>query len=210
MVRLTFSTAVLTLVAGLAFAQNPPPQTPPGQATAPTQTPKPPALPVGQAQPTPAPFPPDAKIGFIDMQVIVSGSKLGKVASERMKALTDQRDADLSSKSKQMQALQQEIQTQGSVLSAAALAQKNSDLDKLQRAGQFAQQDWAAQVDTLDKQLLEDFQAKVLPVLENVRAEMGLLAIFTSNQSGALAIHPGLNLSGEVIKRLDAKYPGGK
>jgi Skp family chaperone for outer membrane proteins len=144
------------------------------------------------------------------MQIIVSTSKLGKAGQDRMKVLTDQQNADLGAKSKTLQALQQEIQSQGSVLTPAALAAKNSEMDKLQRAAQFAQQDWQAQADTLNKQLLQDFQEKLLPVLEGLRAEMNLWAIFSVGDSGAAAVHPGLNLSTEVIKRLDAKYPGGK
>jgi hypothetical protein len=80
----------------------------------------------------------------------------------------------------------------------------------MQRAAQFAQQDWQAQTDALNKQLLNDFQEKLIPVLEALRAEMNLWAIFSVGDSGAAAVHPGLNLSAEIIKRLDAKYPGGK
>jgi Skp family chaperone for outer membrane proteins len=210
----------MTLFAGLAFAQapaqTPPPvQTPPPAQTprpTPTQTPRPTATPPPLLPPqpaaTPVPFPTESKIGFVDMQIIVSTSKLGKMGQERMKVLTDQQNADLGAKSKQLQALQQEIQSQGSVLTASALAQKNSELDKLQRAAQFAQQDWQAQTDTLNKQLLQDFQEKLLPVLEALRNEMNLWAIFSVADSGAAAVHPGLNLSAEVVKRLDAKYPG--
>jgi Skp family chaperone for outer membrane proteins len=215
-IRLTVTTLLTILLAGAAFAQNPPAQTPP-PATTPPKPPAaqlPPTLP-GQTPaptptPTPVPFPTDSRIGFVDMQIIVSASKLGKAGQDQMKVLTDKQNADLTAKSKQIQTLQQEIQTQAAVITPSALAQKNSDLDKLQRAAQFAQQDWQAQVDALNKQLLQDFQEKVLPVLEALRNEKGLWAIFSVGDSGAAAVHPGLNLSVEVVKRLDAKYPAGK
>jgi hypothetical protein len=211
---MTLPTVLMTLAVGLAvaqpgFAQTPPPgQTPPpAQTPRPTPTPAPgqtprPAPPPLLPAPTPVPFPTESKIGFVDMQIIVSTSKLGKVGQDRMKELTDKQNADLGAKSKELQTLQQEIQTQGSVLTPAALASKNSEIDKKQRAAQFAQQDWQAQADTPNKQLLQ--------VLEGLRAEMNLWAIFSVGDSGAAAVHPGLNLSVEVIKRLDTKYPGGK
>ena len=225
MTRMTLPTVLMTLAVGLAaaqpgFAQTPPPgQTPPPAQTprptptpAPGQTPRPtpPPLLPPQTAPAPVPFPTESRIGFVDMQIIVSSSKLGKVGQDRMKVLTDQQNADLSAKSKELQTLQQEIQSQGGVLTPAALAAKNSELDKKQRAAQFAQQDWQAQADTLNKQLLQDFQDKLLPVLEALRGEMNLWAIFSVGDSGAAAIHPGLNLTAEIVKRLDAKYPGGK
>lgn len=221
MTRMTLPSALVTVVMGLAavqpgFAQTPPPgQTPPPQTTprptpTPAQTPRPtpPPLLSPSPAPTPVPFPTESKIGFVDMQVIVTSSKLGKAGQDRMKELTDKQNADLGAKSKELQTLQQEIQTQGSVLTPAALAAKNSELDKKQRAAQFAQQDWQAQVDGLNKQLLQDFQEKLLPVLEALRSEMNLWVIFSVGDSGAAAVHPGLNLSTEIIKRLDAKYPG--
>jgi len=221
MTRMMIPTALMTLFVGLAsaqpgFAQTPPPgQTPPPVTTprptpTPGQTPRPAAPPLlpPSPSPTPVPFPTESKIGFVDMQVIVSASKLGKAGQERMKELTDKQNADLGAKSKELQTLQQEIQSQGGVLTPAALAAKNSELDKKQRAAQFAQQDWQAQTDSLNKQLLQDFQEKLLPVLEALRSEMNLWVIFSVGDSGAAAVHPGLNLSSEIIKRLDAKYPG--
>ena len=213
MIRMTLPTVFFVAFSSAAFVQPASGQTPPPTQTPPAQTPKPPPLPTGTASAipptaTPVPFPAESKIAFVDMQVVVSGSKLGQSGQVQMKALTDKENADLSAKSKQIQALQQEIASQGAVLAPAVLASKNSELDKLQRAAQFAQQDWGAQIDSLNKQLLQDFQEKVLPVLEALRTEKGLLVIFSVSESGAVAVHPGLNLSQELIKRLDVKYPG--
>jgi outer membrane protein len=232
--RMTIASAVFTLVAtASAFAQITPP-TPPASHQQSSASPQqqqqtpPPAKPPATQQQTPpvtgqqatppaakpvaaqpAPFPADSKIGFIDIQTIVSSSKLGRAGSAKMKVLTDKQSADMSEKSKAIQALQQQIQQQAGVLSPAALQQKQADLDKLQREAQFAQQDWQAQIDNLNKQLLDDFQQKALPIVEEIRNERGLWAIFNIPDSGVAAVHPGLDLSSEVVKRLDAKYPGG-
>ena len=51
-----------------------------------------------------------------------------------------------------------------------------------------------------------------MPIVEEIRAEKGLWVIFAvQGADGGLAVlaaNPGLDLSPEVIKRLDAKYPG--
>jgi hypothetical protein len=51
--------------------------------------------------------------------------------------------------------------------------------------------------------MLQDFQDKVIPIVEKLRTEKGLWAILTPNAQAA-AVDPRLDLSGEVIKRLDA------
>jgi Skp family chaperone for outer membrane proteins len=79
------------------------------------------------------------------------------------------------------------------------------DLEKLQRTAQFMQQDSQVQVDQLQAQLLQGFQDKVLPIVEAIRKEKGLLIVFAlGDNSNIAAAHAGLDLSAEVVKRLDA------
>jgi outer membrane protein len=199
------------LVAGSAFAQTTPPPTqtapPPTQTTPPPQTPpagqaKPPALPM----PAPVvPFPADAKVAFIDLQRVVAESKLGKQGQDAMKALNDKLAAGLADKNKQIVALQDKMKQQQGVVSDAVFTSMQRDLDRLQREAQFQQQDAQVQVDNLNQELLKSFQEKVLPIVEKLRDEKGLWIIFAlGDNSNIAAAHAGLDLSQEVVKRLDA------
>ncbi len=211
MTRRVIVTTLVMLVVGtaapaLAFAQTPPPQTPP-----PAQTPKPvPALPVTQPTPPPVavPFPADSKFAFVNMQVLLSESKLGKAGLAEMKTLTDKQQADIQLKVNAATLLQTKIQQQGTVVTPAALQQMNSDLEKAQRDLQYARNEAQAQADELNQKLLSDFQEKVLPIIDALGKEKALYAVFSVQDAGVAYIHPGLDLTGEVIKRLDAKYPG--
>lgn len=214
--RMTIAVAVSALlVAGSAFAQTPPTTQipPPTQTPKPTPTPTPPpatqkpALPMPTPTPAPVPFPPDSKVAFIDLQRIVQDSLLGKQGQEAMKALNDKLGADLAAKNKEIVALQDKIKTQQNVVSDAVLQGMGRDLDKLQRAAQFAQQDAQVQIDQLQKELLGGFQDKVLPLVEALRAEKGLWIIFAlGDNSNIAAANAGLDLSAEVVKRLDAAF----
>ena len=44
-----------------------------------------------------------------------------------------------------------------------------------------------------------------MPIIEEVAKEKGLYLVFTIADSGFAYVYPGLNISDEVIKRLDAK-----
>ena len=66
-------------------------------------------------------------------------------------------------------------------------------------------QDLEAQLGEKNQELLQDFQAKVLPVVETMRTERGLWMIFSlSRESGIAAAHAGLDLTAELVKRLDS------
>jgi outer membrane protein len=212
--RVTIAFAVsAVLVAGSALAQTttpppttqpppagqkptPPPQTPPaGQKPAPTPTPK----------PEPVPFPADAKVAYIDLQAVVQQSRLGKQGRDAMQALNDKLAAELAAKNKEIQALQDKMKQQQGVVSDAVYNNMAKDLDRLQREAQFKQQDAQVQVDQLNADLLQSFQNKVMPIVEEVRKERGLWIVFALGEnSNIAAAHLGLDLSAEIVKRLDS------
>ena len=213
MTRLTIAIAVCAvLVAGNALAQTtqttpPPTQTTPPPVTIPqTNTAQQkPTVPPPAPKPTPVPFPPEAKVAYIDLQVVVRDSKLGKTGQESMKVLNDRLAAQLAEHNKKIQALQEKMKANQSVVSDAVMNGMAKELEKLGREAQFIQQDAQVQIDQKNAELLSDFQAKVLPLVEEMRKEKGLWIIFALGEnSNIAAAHAGLDLSQDIVKRLDA------
>jgi len=206
--------AVSGLLATSAYAQAaaPAPQTPaPGQ-----QKPAPatPALPGAQKPAPPAapqpprPFPEGAKFAFVDIQVIASNSSEGKAATAKLDELRKKKNTELQSKATALKGMKDKLDAGGAVLSDSARAQLQKDIEKGQRDLEYAQQDAQTEVQDMTNQLQEEFQTKLNPVLEQIRADKGLLMIFSSRDAGIVAADMGLDLSDEVIKRFDtAKTP---
>ncbi len=208
--------AVVTaaLAAPLSAQTAPPPAAPkPPPAAAKPQTPPattPPATAPAAAQPAapkpqpPVPFPADAKIAFIDVNQVAGTSSAGKDASQRLTALNNKKLAELNDKNKQLQALTTKRDTSGAVLNDSARATLDRDIEKLQRDIQFAQSNAQAEIQDLTNELQGEFQKRLIPIIEEVAKEKGLHAVFSIADSGAAYVHPGLNISEEVVKRLDA------
>jgi outer membrane protein len=190
-----------------SFAQTPPPGAPKPQ-TPPATTPAPPAgqaaAPVVPKPQPPAPFPADAKYAYVDIQAVASNSSAGKDATKRLQALTEKKQQEIGDKNKQLQALTTKRDTGAGVMNEAARTQLDKDIDKLQRDIQFSNSSAQAEVNDLQTELQGDFQKKLIPIIEELAKEKGLYMIFTA-ESGFAYVNPGLNLSDEVIKRLDAK-----
>jgi len=203
-VKLSMMAGVLTLAlsapvfaqAGAAKPQTPPATPPATPAQTQPAAPKPPQPPV--------PFPQDAKYAFVDIQAIASNSSAGKEASKRLQALTEKKQSEISEKNKQLQALTTKRDTSVGVMNEAARTQLDKDIDKAQRDIQFANSNAQAEVNDLQNELQGEFQKRLIPIIEELAKEKGLYMIFTA-ESGFAYVHPGLNLSEEVIKRLDAK-----
>lgn len=188
--------AVMLFGSGSALAQNvtPPVSSPPAPAQA--------AL---------APLPAGARIAFINLQVVFTESAQGKKGQERWKVLSDKLFAGLAARNKEIQGLSEKIQTQSAVVDPGVLKQWNQDLARLQREAQFAEQEAQVQRDQLQQEVLSDFEKLVLPVIHALRVEKKLDAIFAlqgeSSGLSLISVEPGLDLSGELVKRLNLKTP---
>jgi outer membrane protein len=207
--------ALVLALAGSAIAQTPAQQPPPKPTTGTQPPPKttpaqPPATPPAAAQPAPkpatppTPFPQDSKIAFVDVQAIASSSTAGKEATQKLTALTTKKQAEIAEKNKQLQAAQTKLQSGAGVLSESARDQLSKEIDRMQRDIQFANQNAQAEVNEMQNDLQAEFQKKLMPVIEEIAKEKGLYAVFTADAPVAF-VHPGLNITDEVIKRFDTK-----
>jgi outer membrane protein len=194
--------SALTLFAvSVAFAQTPPPASPAQKPAAPAQ---PAAAP---APPPPAPFPEGAKIAFVVLQRIANESSDGKAATARIQALQKQKAGEIDARNKQLASIQQKLEKEVSVLSSTAQADLSKQAEKLNTDIQRFTQDAQAELQELQEQLRQQFEARVQPVLEEVRREKGLHFIFNGPDSGLVAADPGLDISADVIKKLDSAKP---
>ena len=189
----------LAITAGPAFAQIN--TYTPGQAQTPPPAPKP-ATPAAPQAPAPVPFPADAKIAYVDFQRVASESELGKGAAAKITDFQKKKQAEAQEKNKQLQDMLNKQKTQASVLSEAAQKQLELDIAKAQRDLQYFQNEAQAEAETLNADLMRDFQQKVLPIVQAVATEKGLHMVFDV-QSFVFA-NRGLDLTSEIITRANA------
>jgi len=194
--RILSLTIPTLFVAGLASAQTttpPPVQTPPAPAARP---------------PVPAVFPAEAKFAFVNLQFVIGESKAGKAGLAEFKKIQETRDAQLQQMAKEIAALQEKLNTTQLMLTADALRTLQNQIGDKQRRLQFESDTRDAELQRLSRDIMDGIGAKVMPIVDGLRKEKGLWAIFGVRQDpGGLelvSVDPGLDLSAEVIKRLDA------
>lgn len=190
-----------------AFAQTAPPATPPAQTPPPATPPaqNPPAAQAETAKPAPAPFPEGARVAYIFMQGIFNGSADGKAAATRLQEWEKKKTAEIQTKAKEAESLQAKINQGGNVLNESARAQAQRDLQRLQREITAMQEDAQQEGNELRQQLLTEFSQKVNPIIAAVAKERGLHMVFSvSDEANVAWADPGLDLTAEIIKRVDA------
>ncbi len=201
---------VAVLSAAPAFAQaaaQPPAQPRPAQpAPAPAQPTTPAAAPVLPPQP-PAPFPAGSKIAWINPQRVFQDSGDGKAGLTRVQALIAKKQKEGEDKAKLLQGNQQKLSTSGAVMNDAARGQLEKEIERQQLEAQRFQQDAQAEINELQQEVQNDFIKKVTPVIEQVAKEKGLQIVFDVTNAGIAWGDPGLDLTSEVIKKLDGPKP---
>jgi outer membrane protein len=173
----------LVLAASPSFAQSPQPATPSSVAAA------------------------GGKFAFINIQRVASESAEGKASTSRVQALNQQKVTQLNDMNKKLQADQAKLQSQSGVLNDGARAQLERDIDRQQKEIQRFTQDAQEEVQQLQGDLQSGFQAKLLPVIQQVVQERGLSILFSQADAGIVWADPTLDLTAEVIKRFDAAAP---
>lgn len=191
------------LVAGNALAQTPPPttQAPPPAAPAP-QTPA--------AAPQPVPFPADSKIAFVNVQAVLSQSALGKAGATQIEALSKRLQTEITAIETKLKDAQSKQASQSQLLSETAAGQLAKDIDRLTRELNFKREEAQSEYTAMQDDLLQDFQRKVVPLMEALAKEKGLHALFDVGSTGAVYVFPGIDLSPELVKRVDAQFPAKK
>jgi outer membrane protein len=211
--------AVVALTAGPALAQAPttakptPPATgtpaaqPPAAQPPATQKPAEPAPATPPPAAAPRPFPEGAKVAYIDLQYIASNSVEGKAATAKIQEYAKKKTAELEGKQKALEAARNKLLQGGTVLSDSARSQLEKEIDKMARELQYAQQEAQSEQQALTQDLQNDFQTRLNPVIDQVANEKGLHLVLSIADSGAVWVNTGLNISAEVMKRLDSAKP---
>lgn len=195
----------LVLSAAPAFAQAAG-QTAPAAPAPAGQTPAPAPAPAAAPQ-APAPFPAGAKIAFVDFQRVAQESVEGQASTAKINALVQKKQAEGAEKAKQLQANQARLQQSGGVMSDQARSQLEKDIERQQREGERFQQDAQAEINELQQELQLEFQKKLLPLIQQVAQEKGIQLLLSRADAGIVWWDPGLDLTGDVVKKLDVNAP---
>lgn len=187
------------LVAGPALAQTTPP---PGQAKPPVHTP--PAEPQTPAKPTApvVPFPEGSKIAIVNFQTVASESTIGKAATAKLNTLKDQENTKLQKENQDLQDLMKKQQT--GLLSTTAQQDTQAQIEKLQMQIQYDQQVAQKETGDLNDSLMNDFMNKAIPIVQAIAKEKGIEVVLSVADAGVVYWRDGLDISAEVVKRLDA------
>jgi outer membrane protein len=160
-----------------------------------------------------------ARIAVIDMARVSAESQLGKSYATQLEQL--QNDINTAAQGKQtelqqmdaaIQALQDELQKQGAVLSQEARDKKQQEIVRKGRERQAFLEDGQAEINRMRERgqqqaqsINNEFQVKIRPMVEEVAREKGYDLVLDSQV--AYTISQDFDITREVITKADTSLP---
>ena len=205
--------SVTLAAAPVSYAAQAPPVAAPQGPAQPTQKPPTPS-PAQPAAPAPAQpvapvtkFQDGFKYAYVNVQRVAQESREGKVAADKIKSLQDAKVKELEGKNKALQSAQQKLESGGSVMSDAARAQLQAEIERQQRDIQRFTEDAQQDITAATQQAQEEFGRKLQPVVDKVAKEKQVDFVFNAAESGLIWANPGLDMTTEVVKAFDSAAP---
>ena len=145
-----------------------------------------------------------ARVGAIRLSYVATNSKAGKAALAQLEELGRKKTGEVQSKAAELQRQEAELQKQSAAMSPRAVADLQRTFDKSRLDFDRFQQDAKAEIEAMRLKFDADFQAKVAPIVDAVSKEKGLHFVFGIEQAAIVWWSPAVDISDEVVKRLDA------
>ena len=144
------------------------------------------------------------KVGYINLQRLVSESKMGKAASKDIQKLREQKEKIVSAKLREVNRLRDLINNQGAMMTAA---EKSDVLENLQKAYKEYQRlvaDAKEDIVRGDKKLVATILQKADEVLKKV-AKKYKYTIIIKDPNAVGYLDPDVDITDKVIKELNKK-----
>jgi outer membrane protein len=144
------------------------------------------------------------KVAFVDLRRIAAESAEGKTVTEKIQALTQQKSTELEARTKALVSAQQEIEKNDQTLTDAERAKLLNEINRLNVEIKRFKQDANSEIQAMQQQLFQPLQDKVRPILDAMTKELGIQVLFSRADVAAFLVDTKLDITEEVIKRLDS------
>lgn len=148
-----------------------------------------------------------ARVAVIDVQRVLANSNAGKVASERLKKMQEDRVGRAKQMDDEMQKLDADINSKKLSLSEDKITEMTKQLSDRKIAAQRFGQDAEREMGEARDRALLELEAKIKPVIDSIGKEMGLAAIFNKFESGLVYASEAIDITDTVIKRFNEAAP---
>jgi outer membrane protein len=151
----------------------------------------------------------EPKIGFVDLQRALNEIDEGKSAKAALKRDFEEKQKQLDTKKTEFDKLRQDFEKQAVVMAEQARRDKAAELD---RKANDLQQFWGQLQKDLserEREVTRGIFDKMANIVRDIAEADGFTMVLERTDSGLVYALPALDLTNELIRKYNAKFPGG-
>jgi outer membrane protein len=153
------------------------------------------------------------KIGYIDSQAILDQDPSARTAQQQFESSLATYQSEVQQLGEDLQLLIDQYEQQQAMLSDDAKANREEEIRLKQTQYQERIAELEQQASVRQAELVEPVMERITAVIEDIRAEGSYSMIFDVAAQGIISADPALDLTAEVVRRLQlaagATTPGG-
>ncbi len=148
------------------------------------------------------------KVAVIDVQTVVTESALGQKAQKELEQLQAQKRGELEARGKELADLRKKIEEGRLSLAPDKLAEMSDEFESKGREFKRSEDDANRELQKRGEKLMGDIELKILPILQEIGKSEGYTLIFNKFRSGLLFADDSIDITAQVITKLNEKHPG--
>ncbi len=145
-----------------------------------------------------------ASLGYVDMQKVLEESSLGKKVQEQLRKDFEPRAQELGKTEAEIRQQQESLARESALMSADQVKKKEAEIkqriEAYQKAGGALQQELAKVQQEKGREVMGPAQKAVDAVAKQKKLSM----VVERSLAGILYLEPGLDITADVIKHMDA------
>lgn len=147
------------------------------------------------------------KLAWVDLEQAIFSCDEGQKEFSDVQKFVDDKNAELESMRKEAESLRNQLSVQGPKLTDEARMDLEDQVDTKNTLLQRFQQDTQKEIDNKRVRATNYLGRRMQQVVEGVAKEKGLTAVFFFNASRDAWFDPSLNITEEVVKAYNQKFP---
>jgi outer membrane protein len=150
------------------------------------------------------------KLGFVDLQMVITQSKEGQAAMNTVKVEAAEKQKEIGAKEAEIKQMDADLQKQAAALSDAAKKDREEEIRRKLRDLKRVTEDFNRDLAKREGDMVNDLLKDLTTVIRDYGKEKGFSLIVEKGQSGVIYGSDAADLTKEILERYNARQSKNK
>ncbi len=148
---------------------------------------------------------PPVRFGFVDLQAVITQSKEGQAAMDKVKAEAAEKQKEITAKEAEIKQMDADLQKQAAAMSEAAKKDREEEIRRKLRDLKRVTEDVNRDLAKREGEMVNDLLKDLTTVIRDYGKDKGYTLIVEKGQSGVIYGNDAADLTKEILERYNTR-----